>query len=462
MIGLGALLSSCTISASAAPVIDPGIPLPATYAQASVPGAGGDLAEWWHGFDDPLLTELVVRAADGNPDVAVARAQLQQARQSLVQARAGWLPTLGATAGENHAVNSAQGMTAATDALSLGIDAAWQADLFGGTSSAVRASRAGAQSAAFRLEAVRTAIAGELATNYIALRLAQARLAIARDTVQSQDDNLAVARWRAQAGLVADIDVEQARAQRAQTAATIPQLQAGLAGAIHRIGVLTGQPPEALIARLEPDAPIPQGPDGVAVGIPADTLRQRPDVRGAERDLAAASAQIGVARAKLLPSLNLGGTIGTQGSTISTLTSLVNGTFFVSLAQTLFDGGQRRAGLRSARAGADAALATYRKTVLGGLEEVENGLAALAAARRRQSELAEALDASTRATTLARSRYRAGLTDFVTLLQSEQTLLSARDAEASARADQATALVQLFLALGGGWRATPLEFGSHS
>jgi outer membrane protein TolC len=208
---------------------------------------------------------------------------------------------------------------------------------------------------------------------------------------------------------------------------------------------------------LETAGPIPHGPDSVAVGIPADTLRQRPDVRAAERDLASATAQIGVAEAQLYPSLTLTGSLDTTAARIATLGQTVAGQAFASLSQKIFDAGRLRSQVRSARAGAEGAFATYKSTVLGGLEDVENAIQALNSAKARQVSLAEAYDASNNAAVLARSQYRVGLTDFLTLLQSEQALLQARDSLASAQGDQALSLVQLYLALGGGWQPSSPE-----
>jgi outer membrane protein TolC len=227
--------------------------------------------------------------------------------------------------------------------------------------------------------------------------------------------------------------------------------------------VLTGQAPSALRQTMEKVGPIPHGPDTVALGIPADTLRQRPDVRVAERNLAAATAQIGVAQAQLYPALNITGNLNTAASRVGSLGDVVTGSLFAGLTQTIIDSGRLHSQVRSAQAGADGALASYKKTVLSGLEDVENAIQALKSAEARQAALAVALDASNNAALLARSQYRAGLTDFLTLLQSEQSLLSARDSLAAAQADQALALVRLYLALGGGWQpAAPETIGSLS
>ncbi|MDB5693157.1 MAG: hypothetical protein JWO81_2220 [Alphaproteobacteria bacterium] len=453
--------------------------VPAGYAPpvtAAPPGdaapAPADLAAWWRQFDDPLLTDLIARATAGNLRIGQSVARLAQARESLVQAHGDLLPSLtgsagatrnftrggsssiivgGGSNGSGGTVVTTGGSSGSTQ-LSLGLDASWQADIFGGLTRGVQAARADEAAARFDLEGVRTSVAGEVATNYIDARLAQARLQIARSTLRTQDDNLQIAGWRVQAGLVSSLDVEQARGQRAQTAAGIPALETSYLQAVARLGVLTGQAPGALRGEMEAARPIPRGPDAIAVGIPADTLRRRPDVRGAERQLAAATARIGVAKAALFPALSIGGNLNTNAATIGTLGSLLTGGLFAGITQTIFDAGKHQSQVRSARAAADLAFAGYRQTILTGLEDVENAIQSLNAAKARQAELAIALDASNNAAIYARSQYRSGLIDFLTLLQSEQSLLSARDQLASARADQALALVQLYLALGGGWQ----------
>ena len=413
-----------------------------------------DLAAWWRQFDDPLLTDLIARATTDNLQIAQSLARLAQAREARIQAQGNLLPTVTSSAGANENAAISSHRTSTSSQFSLEGDASWQADVFGGLTRGVQAARAEEAAARFDLEGVRTSIAGEVATNYIEARLAQARLAIARSTLATQDDNLQIAQWRVQAGLVSALDVEQARTQRAQTAAGIPVLETSYLQAVARLGTLTGQAPGALRSTMETAQPIPLGPDEIAIGIPADTLRRRPDVRSAERQLAAATARIGVAKAALFPALSISGNINTDGSSIGKLGSLLTGGLFASVAQTIFDAGRHRSEVRSARAGADLAFANYKQTVLSGLEDVENAVQALEAAKARQAQLLIAVDASNNAAVYARSQYRAGLIDFLSLLQSEQALLSARDQLASARADQSLALVQLYLALGGGWQPT--------
>jgi len=447
--------SLCVLALAACTTVGPDYRTPAPDALA-VPDAyygrepaapPEELARWWERFDDPVLVRLIDEASAGNLDLAVAAARLTQAREALVQARAGLVPTVGASGSAGRTIGSGDDRTS----LNLGADAAWEIDLFGRIRRGIEAAGADAESVWFDREALRVAIAAEVATNYVEARLAQERLALARDTLAIADDNLQIARWRVQAGLVSSLDSEQARAARAQTAASIPTIETAFGSATYRLAVLTGRAPGALTAELGETRPIPEGPEEVAVGIPADTLRQRPDVRAAERSLAAATARIGVAEAQLYPGLRLSGSIGTAAFSLGGLFSAITGSILAGIDQTLFDGGRLRSQVRSQQAATEGALATYRQSVLTALEDVENALLALRSARERQVQFAVALDAAGNTAILARIQYRAGLTDFQILLEAERSLLSARDGLANSRGDEARALVQLYRALGGGW-----------
>jgi NodT family efflux transporter outer membrane factor (OMF) lipoprotein len=423
------------------------LPVPETFYNRTAEAAPAELSAWWQRLDDPLLTRLIGDASAGNLDLAVAASRLTQAREALVQARAGLVPTVGASGSAGRSVGDGNDRTS----LNIGADAAWEIDLFGRIRRGVEAARADAESVYYDREALRVAIAAEVATNYVEARLAQERLQLARDTLAIADDNLQIAQWRVQAGLVSSLDSEQARAARAQTAASIPTLESSFASATYRLAVLTGRPPGALTAELNTAKPIPDAPDAVTAGIPADTLRQRPDVRSAERSLAAATARIGVAEAQLYPALRISGSIGTAAFSIGGLFESIAGSILGGIDQTLFDGGRLRSQVRSQQAATEGALATYRQSVLIGLEDVENALVALDAARRRQAEFAIALDAASNTALLARTQYRAGLTDFQILLEAERSLLSARDGLAGSRGDETRAFIQLYRALGGGW-----------
>ncbi len=442
--------------------------VPDAYSVASDQRTREDLTRWWRKFDDPLLGTLVEQAQAANLDIVQAVARLRQARESLVQQRTSLLPSVTGSGSVSHS-EPLRGGTATTrlsdgtittigqggsTSTSLGLDASYQVDLFGGVRRGIEASRASYEAAGFTYAATLLSVESEMARNYVLARLYQAQIGNARASLAIQDDNLEIARWRVQAGLVSSIDVETARNQRATTAATIPSLESSYSAAVARIGVLTGQAPGALRTALAATAPIPTGPETVGIGIPADTLRQRPDVRSAERTLASATAQVGVATASLYPSLSLTGSLSTNASSFRTLGDLVTGQLFASLAQTIFDGGNLRSQVRSAEASADQAFASYKQTVLTALEDTENAVVALDTAGQRTQQFAIALDAANNSAILSRSQYQSGLTDFTTLSTAESSLLSARNNLAQAQADRVTALIQLFVALGGGWDAT--------
>ena len=443
-------LAACSVGPNYRPPAPAALSVPDTYysrdAQTVQPA---DLAHWWERFDDPLLARLIGEASAGNLDLAQAASRLVQARESLAQARAGLVPSVGASAGAGRDVGPGNDRTS----FSVGADASWEIDLFGRIRRGIEAAGADAQSVYYDREAVRVAIAAEVATNYIQARLAQERLALARDTLAIADDNLQIAGWRVQAGLVSSLDSEQARAARAQTAASIPNIENAFTSATYRLAVLTGRAPGALTGELTQAKPIPHGPAEVAVGIPADTLRQRPDIRSAERTLAAQTARIGVAEAQLYPALRLSGNIGTSAFSPGGLFDAITGGIFSSLSQTLFDGGRLRSQVRSQQAATEGALAAYRQSILTSLEDVENALLALRSARERQAQFTIALDAANNSAILARIQYRSGLTDFQQLLEAERSLLSARDGLVGSRGDEALALVQLYRSLGGGWDA---------
>lgn len=408
-----------------------------------------EAALWWQRFGDPVLDALVDKAITNNLDLAQARARLIQARESAVQAGAALLPSASATGsgGRNFISPGAD-----SGSYSLGATASWEVDLFGGNRRNREAARAEARAAGFDLATVRVSIVAETVTNYIQARLSQEQLRIARETLASQDDNLQIVRWRVQAGLVSSLDEEQARTQRAQTAAGIPTIEQSYRSALARIAVLTGEAPGVSTRALETPVALPMPPRGIATGIPADTLRQRPDVRSAERTLAAETARIGVVQSALFPALSIDGNIGTSALRLGNLGDVITGGLFAGISQLLFDGGAAASRVRAQKAATDGAFASYRQTVLTALEDVENGLVAVDATDERAKQNAIALDAASNSAVLARSQYQAGLTDFQTLLEAERSLLSSRNSEASGRADQSLAAVQLYRALGGGWQ----------
>ncbi|KPH58920.1 efflux transporter outer membrane subunit [Novosphingobium sp. ST904] len=458
------LLASCAVGPDYAARSAGELGVPDQWS-VSAPPQAEDLTRWWRNFDDPVLTQLVEQAAATNLDLEQAIARLRQARESLVISGAALLPSASGSGSVNRTETLKGGGTTLTlpdgtvtttggggrTSFSLGLDASYQLDLFGGNRRAVEASRAQFEGSGFDYATTLLTVQSEVARNYVLARAYQAQLENAKASLAIQDDNLQIAGWRVMAGLVSSVDQEQARASRAQTAAGIPQVEQQYNAAVSRISVLTGQAPGALKPLLAPVRPIPRGPVQVGSGIPANVLRQRPDVRSSERQLAAATAQIGVAKAALLPQLNISGSLDTNAANFNSLFDTITGGLFGGISQAIFNGGRLNAQVRSSRAAADGAFAAYRSSVLTALEDVENAVVALQSAEERERQFAIALDASNNSALLARAQYRSGLTDFTTLNTQESALISARNGLVQARSDRATALIALYDALGGGW-----------
>ncbi|HET7203845.1 MAG TPA: efflux transporter outer membrane subunit [Steroidobacteraceae bacterium] len=444
-------LSACAVGPDYRPPTPAVLALPEGYSSQPGPALDeGVLRLWWQRFDDPLLADLVTRAAEYNHGVEAASARLRVARAALRGSRGAFWPTLDASLDANTTdVSDTRG--GAVESWQAGFDAGWEIDLFGGTRRSVEAARAELHVAEATLADVRNSIAAEVALNYIEARSAQARIRVARDNLGYQDETLQIAQWRNQAGLVSSQDVEQATVQRSQTAAAVPQLRATYAAAANRIAVLTGQAPGQVTARLDVESDIPVGPDDPATGVPAELLRRRPDLVAAERALAAEVARIGVAESRLYPALRLGGSIGSAAASLGDVGSVLTTTLGSSLAAPLFQGGQLRAQLQGQRASADAALANYEGAVLGAVEDVENALTAMETSKEREATLLVAEQAADRSALLARARYRSGLADFESLLEANRSLLTTQESRLTAKAARATAVVQLFKALGGGW-----------
>lgn len=472
-LGVTLLLSGCVFVGPAYVAASPDeLNVPdAWHGPNRVAADGRTLAEWWNHLDDPLLSDLVGRAIDANPDLASARARLQQARARRRLAGANLMPTLGASTSAQYIKSSESsfgggGSFAGLQEIEIddtrelyqvGFDAAWEPDLFGGQRRAREAATADLQAAAARLHEAQVTLTAEVARNYVELRSAQERIAIGNANLASQSETLELTEWRVQAGLATSLDAEQARTAVEQTRAAIPLLHTARAEAMHRLATLLGLAPGALADELDTPAPIPRLPEPMTIGIPADILRQRPDVAAAERTVAAETARIGEAMAARYPNLSLSGTLGVEALTVGALT---NGSSFAAsaigkLAQTIFDGGRIRAGIENQTAVHDEALATYRSTVLVALEEVENALVALVDSRLRADALARGVESARNAALLARYQYNAGLIDFQTVLDTERTVLTVEESRVTAEANSTTAVIQLYKALGGGWSTAP-------
>jgi multidrug efflux system outer membrane protein len=453
-----ALLTACATSSPMAS--DPSaVAVPAAWSATTTttttttgPSAT-PLADWWQRFNDPNLTALVTQALRANPSVRSAQATLQQARAQRDVQQANNGPSLSAS---GSAQRSRSGSADAASRFQAGFDASWEPDVFGGNRASLDASEAEARAAETSLGDVQVSLAAEVAASLIELRGLQSRLDIAQRNLAAQSETLQITRWRVQAGLASSLDLEQAVASHAQTQAQIPALQTSAAQAMNALAVLTGQPPGALNTTLGPAAPVPQPPAAIALSLPAETLRQRPDVRTAEHRISAALARVAAADAARYPSFRLGGSLGLSALTLGTLTdgaSLVR-SLLASVSVPLLDGGAAKAQVRSQEAALEQARAGYASTVLTALQDVEDALLAIRGDQERLARLQTAAEAAVNAELLARQRYQSGLIDFRTVLDTQRTLLSAQDSVASAQATLATDHVRLYKALGGGWTPT--------
>ena len=318
---------------------------------------------------------------------------------------------------------------------------------------AVEAAEANFESSQASLDATRVSLAAEVASGYIEVRAQQSLLDISRANLESQSETLQLTDWRAQAGLVSIQDVEQARSSREQTRAQIPFIQTSLAEAEHALDILLGRTPGTLHPRLAVAAVLPDVPRQVAVGIPADTLRQRPDVRAAERTLAAETARVGVAEAARYPNFSLSGSIGLEALTFGALgnSGATASSLSGNVTAPIFDAGRLRALVEIQDAVREQALVNYEQTVLVALQEAENALVDLARNRERSEALGNAVASARTAAELASARYGAGLIDFQSVLTSQRSVLTLKETLARNRANGVLALIRLYKALGGGW-----------
>ncbi len=428
------------------------VPVAWSVTNVSTATEASSLTQWWSHFNDTLLTSLVTQALQSGTSVKNAQAALQQARALRDVSEAKLWPSMNVSAS---AGRSKAGNNPAVNSFATGLDASWELDIFGATRSALSASESTARASAASLGDVQVSIAAEVALDYIALRSAQARLAIAGDNLLSQQETLRITKWRLQAGLISSLEYEQARALAEQTSALLPTLQSSIEQIIHALSALTGKPPTTLLTLLSAASPIPQTNDDLALSIPAETLRQRPDVRAAEYQIIAAQARVKQADAARMPNFSLSGSFGLNSATLGSLTrsDSVVSTLLAGVLMPVFDGGALRAQVRAQQAALDQARLAYQATVLAALTNVEDALVALRGDRERLLSLQLAAEAASNAALMAHQRYASGLVDFQTVLDTQRSQLTTQDSVAIASSDVSADHVRLFKALGGGWRS---------
>jgi multidrug efflux system outer membrane protein len=473
-LALGAL-SACTLGPD---YKKPDIATPAAFTEAAstarvaVSPDDADLSQWWTQFDDPLLTWLIDRGLNDNPDLAAAASRVREARQQEIIAGAAEYPTINAT-GNAVTFNSnrnAEGGGAPPQGLTLpghanlyaaGFDATWEVDLFGGTRRAREAAKDTTQAQAWAERDGEVSLSAEIANDYLTLRALQARIALGEAELQRQKGVFDLIGARRRTGFVTNLDVNQQSSVVATAAAQIPQLDAQARGQIHALGVLVGETPEALAAHLGLPGALPPPPPTLPTGLPSELLRRRPDVREAERRLAASNAQVGEQIANLYPKLELIGLASFATNSIGNLFSADN---FASAAvgmatQPLFDGGRRHASVRVAQEETKQAALAYRGAVLVALRDVEDALARYKAEETRRSALARSVTAAQGSLTIAQDQYRTGFVTFINVYQAQITLFNAQDQLTQSDGQIVTDLVAIYKALGGGWAETKAEKG---
>jgi multidrug efflux system outer membrane protein len=454
------LLSGCVIGPD---YQMPPTPMPAAFTNEiqEETATNGVETLWWRGFHDDRLNQLVGQALANNHDLRVATARLREARALLSETGLDRYPTVTSQASYTRQQSSEAVTPAVADRdielYDAGFDASWELDFFGRVRRSVEASAADVgASEANRHDAVVSLLA-EVARNYFALRGTQNRLAVARRNAANQQQTLDLTIALLEGGRGTELDTSRAEAQLQSTLASIPPLETAIKAAMYRLGVLIGQPPTTLEPELSEPQPLPALPTRVALGRPEDLLRRRSDIRVTERNLAAASARVGVATADLFPRVILAGSVGLQAGSFLGIGEGGSDTFAVGpgIFWAAFDLGRVRARIRAADARTEAALAQYEQRVLLALEETENALVDFTRQQASRDFLRASAQASTTAQNLARQRYQLGVADFLTVLDAERTLLEAQDRLADSETLTATALLAVYKALGGGWEIVP-------
>lgn len=473
MLILASLSAGCAVGPD---YIQPDTPLPQKYlGQAALDrrhaSASADLAAWWAGFGDSQLTRLVTLALEQNLDLALASARVAQARAGLGAANAALLPsgTIGAQAARAYqsvetplgqVLNATPGFDRYGSAYEANLGASWELDVFGGLRRGREAALAEYQASAAGTAATRLTVAAQTADIYIGIRGLQTRLEVARRQVETQQELLATVNLLYSQGVAAELQVRQVEGALAQVRASVPVLEAGLNAAMNALDVMLGSPPGTYRAELAAAGAIPVAPRIAATGSPGELLRRRPDLIAAERQLAASNARIGVAIAEYYPKLSLSGLIGSATS-VSAGNLFSNGASqaagVLGLRWRLFDFASIDAQIELAKGQEAERLAAYRLAALRATEDVENAFSALVKREEQAVLLEQGVDSLGHARQASFAAYQKGVVSLIEVLQADENLLRAADAQAQARTEAARAAVAAFKALGGGWSPNATE-----
>lgn len=423
---------------------------------------------WWKSFNDAELNRLISEAAAANLDYKIALARVRDAREQRTITFASGLPQLSAKSTASRRFNNTAGAAqpgAATagggfgignqliNIFQMGFDAQWELDFFGGVRRAIEAANATVESEQENSRDVLVTLQGEVARNYIDLRAGQQKLQLARQNLAAQRELEHLTQIRQQSGLASHLDIAQAQAQADSTEAQLPVWQVEIDRSIHALGLLLGREPGALAMRLSGEKPIPVAHSDIVTGLPSELLKRRPDIRRAERNMAAANAAVGVATAELYPKINLAAFIGLQNMTITDFTPIGKSWSTAStLTMPIFNWGKLNANIRSKKIQYEQTFLSYQSTVLSAFKEVEDALAALVNEQKRYQSLKQAAETNRLAVALSDERYRKGLTDFTDVLLSRQAQYQSEIDLADSYAKVSGNKIALYKALGGGWQ----------
>jgi multidrug efflux system outer membrane protein len=445
--------------------VAPEVTLPTQFTglDAQAPAGEPVIQQWWNNFNDPLLAQLVADAVRSNNDLQAAIARVNQSRALYNQTFLNLFPTI--TSGGKYTNTHTPTSTFAGNAFKIGkdhidndyfttgFDAVWELDVFGRVRRSVEAKDAELDSSVAGLQDGIRILVSEVARNYIQLRGAQQQKVVSQENARTQEQVVKVAEALFKGGQSTEFDVVRARAQNSNTLATIPPLEASEKQAIYRLSVLTGRQPQELVAQLSAPMALPTYTGPVTLGDPAALLKRRPDIRAIERQLAAATAGIGVAEGDLFPKLTFVGSISLQAPTVPNLTSGRNDSWNIApgISWPAFNLGRVLAQVNQAKAISDEALARYEQSILIALEETEGALAQFTAAKQRRDYLKISVEQSGKAVAIARTQYENGLIDLLPVLDAQRTVLLAQLELVGSETNLLGSLVQLFKALGGGW-----------
>jgi len=435
--------------------------LKAPAKHPSVPTAQpAELTQWWKQFDDPVLTQLVEDALKTNLDLQLAAAILRQARAARGIAVAALWPSLTASAQYQRETTVLLSQAQAGQAQNLyqaGFDAAWEIDLFGGQRRNVESADANVLASTEGVSLAQVTLAAEVALNYVQLRGYQQQIVVAQKNLKSMQDTALITRQKAKVGFNCDLDIANADANVATTEAQIPVFETSAKQSIYALSVLLARPPADLLEQLTPTDNIPGVPPQIPAGLPSDLLRRSPDIRQAEAQLHAATAQIGVATADLFPKFSLTGTVSWQSNLLNAWWAAASRaySFGPSVTWPIFQGGAIISNIRVQEALTDQAFITYRKTVLGAFQDVENALIAFTKEQEHYKSLKDSVAANTIAVDLSLKLYKEGLLEFINVLVAQRSLFAAENALVQSNSNITTDLIALYKALGGGWETNP-------